>query len=197
MPRLDQRLGLTRFEADEAYKRALDFYKKGDFDNAIDAIDDAIEALPNHAEYFAVRGFFFLEDGEDESARKDFEYALYLYKYEMLAHYGLGMLAYKKAHKTKDADQWAEALKHFTAANRIDPNRPETLYYLSLVYYYRGENANAVNAMVRAQQGFEAAGDKRKSQADRWIREFQRMIERTQELLGGRSAGTLPPTTPS
>ncbi|MBK8029584.1 MAG: hypothetical protein IPK17_08720 [Chloroflexi bacterium] len=33
-----QRLGLTRLKRTEAYKQALDFYKKGDLDNAQDQL---------------------------------------------------------------------------------------------------------------------------------------------------------------
>ncbi len=183
MPRLDQRLGLTRYEADEAYKRALDSYKGGDFDTAIDSITAAIDALPNHAEYYAARGFFNLEDGEDEKARDDFNAAIKRYKYEMLAHYGLGMLAYKQAAKSTDAADWDEALKHFSTAARIDSQRAETLYYLALVYYHRRDYPNAVQYMLSAQTAFEAAGDRRKSSADKWVREFTRMVERTRGLL--------------
>jgi len=183
MPRLDQRLGLTRYEADEAYKRALDSYKGGDFDTAIDSITAAIDALPNHAEYYAARGFFNLEDGEDEKARDDFNAAIKRYKYEMLAHYGLGMLAYKQAAKSTDVADWDEALKHFSTAARIDSQRAETLYYLALVYYHRRDYPNAVQYMLSAQTAFEAAGDRRKSSADKWVREFTRMVERTRGLL--------------
>jgi tetratricopeptide (TPR) repeat protein len=183
MPRLDQRLGLTRYEADEAYKHALDAYKSGAFDNAIDAITAAIDVLPNHAEYYAVRGFFNLEDGEDDLAQADFETALRRDKYEMLAHYGMGMLAYKRAQKSGDADQWDAALNHFTIALRIDPQRAETLYYLALVYYHRRDYPNAVQYMLSAQNAFEANGDRRKSSADKWVREFTRLVERTRNLL--------------
>ena len=43
MPPINQRLGFTRFEADEYYKQALEAFKKNDFDNAIDAMKNAIE----------------------------------------------------------------------------------------------------------------------------------------------------------
>jgi tetratricopeptide (TPR) repeat protein len=185
MPRLDQRLGLTRYEADESYKRALDAYRKGDFDTAIDGMNEAIESLPSHAEYYAARGFFYLEDGEDARAKADFELAIKHWRYEMLAHYGLGTIAYKKAQKSKDPTDWEAALMHFTDAYRIDPNRAETLYYLALVYYFKSDYANAVKYMMVAQTAFDQVGDKRRSNADRWMREFQRMVERTQTMLGG------------
>lgn len=184
MPRLDQRLGFTRYEADEAYKKALDAFKKKDMDTAIDAITAAIEALPNNSEYYAARGFMFYEDGEREKAREDFESALKCYRYEMLAHYGLGMLAYREALTIEEPAAWDVALQHFLTAHRADPARGETLYYLALVSYYKRDYPNAVSYMLRAQQAFEAAGDRRaKSHAEKWVKEFTRMANKTRELL--------------
>src|SRR5262245_6689331 len=134
MPRLNQHLGLTRFSADEHYKRALDSYQKGQFDDAVDAMTDAIEELPTKSEYFAARGYFYLEDGVRDKAQTDFERALKIYPYEMLAHYGLGLIAYK-------GKNFDEALEHFTKAYRSDPQRPETQYYLALVCHNRHDNA--------------------------------------------------------
>jgi tetratricopeptide (TPR) repeat protein len=168
---LNQRLGFTRYDADEYYRRALDAFKKGDFDNAIDAMTDAIEMLPTKSEYYAARGFFQLEDAALKEAQADFEQALKLFPYEMLAHYGLGMMAYK-------AKNWDEALEHFTRAYRADAKRPETLYYLALVYWQKGEPANATNVMAQAQAAFESVGDKRKSHADRWLTALGKLVQK-------------------
>ncbi|MCC6614435.1 MAG: tetratricopeptide repeat protein [Anaerolineae bacterium] len=178
MPTFNQRLGLTRFEADEYYTRALDAYKKRDFDVALDAMNDAIELMPRKAEYLAARGFIFLEDGEQKRALDDFHAALVLNRYEMLAHYGRGMIAYQD-------QNWDEALAHFKDAFYADQNRPETLYYLGLTYYHKRDFASAIDFIERARQAFETANDRRKAEAERWLREIQRAVER----MGG---GLLP-----
>lgn len=172
MPSFNRRLGFTRFEADEYYKRALDAYRKRDFDTAIDAMNDAIELMPRKSEYLAVRGFLFLEDGEQKKALEDFHSALTINRYEMLAHYGRGMIAYKD-------QNWDEALAHFKDAFYADQKRPETLYYLGLAHFHKRDFANAINYMERARQAYEAVGDKRRSDAERWLREIQRAVERT------------------
>lgn len=171
MPSFNQRLGLTRYEADEYYQRALDAYKKRDFDVALDAMNDAIDLLPRKAEYLAARGFIFLEDGEQKRALDDFHAALVINRYEMLAHYGRGMVAYQD-------QNWDEALAHFKDAYYADQNRPETLYYLGLTYSHKRDFASAIDFMERARQAFEAANDRRKSDAERWLREIQRAVER-------------------
>lgn len=166
-----RRLGVTRFQADEYYQLALAAYGKRNMDDAIDNMTKAIEVLPTRGEYYAARGFFYLEDGVPDKAQADFDKALKIYPFEMLAHYGRGMMAYKDKN-------WDAALQHFTGAFRADPKRPETLYYLALVYHRKGQNAAALNLMSQAVTGFEAANDKRKSDAARWVRELQRVVDK-------------------
>lgn len=173
MARLVQRLGLTRYEADEYYKQALQAYDKRQLGEAILKMDEAIKLLPNHAEYYAARGFFYLEDGVRDKAQADFETALKLYPYEMLAHYGRGMIAYQ-------SKNWDEALAHFTDAYRSNPERPETLYYLALCYHRKGANVLALTTMQQAQTRFEKTNDKRKGDAGRWVRTFQKLVEQEQ-----------------
>ncbi len=184
MPRIDQRLGFTRYEADEYYKQALDAYRKGDFDNAVDAMNNAIAALPRKAEYYAARGLMYLDDAVTQKALDDFDKALKLFPHELLAHYGRGVLAYRD-------QNWDEALEHFTAAYYADTERPETLYYLALTYYRKRDFASAANLMKLAHDRFEALNDRRKADAAKWLRELGKLADKTAALLGGRSARVL------
>jgi Tfp pilus assembly protein PilF len=168
MPRIDQRLGLTRYEADAAYKRALEAYRKGDFDTALDMLNAALNAQPGRAELLAARGLVQLEDGEKDAARADFEAALKAFPYEMLAHYGLGVLAYQ-------AKQWDDAHERFRRALYIDGARGETLYYMALTQYQRREYAAARATMEGALARLEAAGHRSKGDAGRWLRELSKL----------------------
>ncbi len=174
MTRLVQRLGLTRYEADEYYKQALAAYQKRHLDEAILAMERAIELLPTNAEYYAARGFFYLEDGVKDKAGEDFEAALRHYPYETLAHYGRGVIAYA-------SKNWDEALAHFTDAYRSRPERPETLYYLALTYHHKGQNAQALGLMQQANAHFEQADDKRKADSGRWLRELEKQVAQQQQ----------------
>jgi tetratricopeptide (TPR) repeat protein len=186
MPRINQQLGFTRFEADEYYKQALEAYAKGDFDAAVDAMKNAITALPRKPEYYAARGLMYLEDGVTESALEDFHQALRLFPHEMLAHYGLGIVAYREKN-------WDDALEHFTAAYYVDAQRAETLYYLALTHYHKRDFPNAANLMKLANDRFEATDDKRKADSAKWLRELGRMANKTAELLRGGAEKSLEP----
>lgn len=170
MTKLNQRLGLTRYEADEFYKKALEAFTRSKLPEAIQAMEQAIALLPTSAEYYAARGYFYLEEGTEHSAEADFARALQLYPYEMLAHYGRGILAYR-------ASKWDEAQAHFTNAYKANPKRPETLYYMALVYHRKGENSMAITFMQQANAAFEAAKDKKRaSDAMKWVKALERLL---------------------
>lgn len=171
MARLTQRLGLTRYEADEYYKESLAHFEKRDVEQAILTMDEAIRLLPNNAEYFAARGFYYMQDGINDKALADFESALKIYPYEMLAHYGKGVIAYRQRN-------WDEAVNHFQQAYRIDQKRPETLYYLALAYHRQGNNPLALSYMQQADSRFEETGNRtQKRNADKWVRALAKILE--------------------
>lgn len=181
---LNQRLGLTRYEADEHYRLALEAYsKRKNLDAAILHMSDAIAMLPTKSEYYAARGYFYFEDGLYDKAQADFQQALKIYRFEMLAHYGRGMIAYKDKN-------WAEAVAHFTDAYRADPKRPETLYYLALAHHHNHDNRQALAFMAQAAAAFEGVDDRRKADAGRWVKEFQKILgpsaAEAPRLAGGR-----------
>ena len=168
MAKLTQRLGLPRYEADEHYKLAMAAFDKGDYDQAIDHLNKAIDLLPSNPEYHSARGYIYLRDGIREKAEADFDAALKMHEFEMLAHYGRGMIAYKERN-------WEDAETFFSRALAVNPDRPETMYYLALVYHRQKNNAAALALMQKALEKFESAGDKRRSDARQWVREFDKM----------------------
>ena len=133
MPTFGQRFGVSRFEADEAYRQALEAMNRRAYDQAFDWFNRAIEALPTGSEYHAGRGWIHLEEAEYAQAQADFEEALRLFPHEMLAHFGLGVIAFRK-----DKD-YARAVSHFLSAYYVQPERAETLFWLAMSYYQQGD----------------------------------------------------------
>lgn len=191
MPTFGQRLGATRYAADDAYRRSLEALARRDFDRAHDLLTEAIEALPSGAEYFAARGLVHLEEAEFDQAQVDFEAALHAFAHEMLAHFGLGVVAFKR-----DKD-YAAAAKHFLAASYVQPNRPETLFWLAVSTYYQGDVVQAANWLAQADARFEALHDKRHAETQRWIRELSKHAARSASapapLPGPQARLPLPP----
>lgn len=172
MAKLGARLGLTRYDADEHYRQALDYYRRRNLEQALLHIGLALQLYPYHAEYHAAQGLFYLEDGIHEKATAAFEAALRLNTYEPLAHYGLGALAYQRK-------AWPDALHHFQQAWAAQPERAETLYYLALTTHHLGDNAKAQAWMRQAQAAFDQQDAKRPSRdAAKWLAEFDKLLRR-------------------
>lgn len=165
--KLTQRLGLPRYEADEFYKLALTAFDTGDYDQAIDNINKALDLLPRQSEYLAARGYIYLQDGVTDKAGADFEAALKFHEFEMLALFGRGVMAYRDRN-------WEDAETYFSRALAVQPDRAETLYYLALVQHRQRKNDSALALMQRAHALFEASGDKRRSDARAWERELNK-----------------------
>ncbi len=168
MAQFTRRMGAARFEADEYYRQALEAYRKRSYDTAINDMNDAISLQPRRSEFYAARGFFYLEDGVDDKAQADFQQALRLYPQEMLAHYGRGVIAYKTGNME-------EALAHFSDAYKGDPKRPETLYYLALIYHRQKQHEVAHRLMDIGLNALPPE-DKRRGDFQKWLREFDRII---------------------
>ena len=173
MPRFSSRFGLTRYEADEYYHLALQAYARKNVEEAIQQMNQAVALLPSLAEYYAARGFFFLEHGAPAEAQRDFDEALRRRPYEMLANYGKGRMAY-------EGKEWAEALQHFLAAWASQPERPETMYYIALVLHHQGDNVRALEWMEKAQAIFVKVSDQAHArQAERWVEELNKILKRS------------------
>ncbi len=161
-----RRLGLTRSDADAYYRRGLQSFEDGDFENAILDLSEAIFYDSRHAEYYSTRGLFYLQDNQTPEAETDLNYALKLDKRQWLAHYALGM-------KDFTAGDHEAALKHFSDAAAIKPNRPEIFYYRAMTQNKLGDDVQALGDMERAEQLFPAA-DKRRKDATAWVKELKK-----------------------
>jgi tetratricopeptide (TPR) repeat protein len=175
MARLAARFGITRYEADEHYHKAIESYQKGNLDQAILEMNEAIDLLPSRAEYLAARGLFLLEHGLKEEAESDFENALMHNPYELLANYGKGVLSYRRR-------QYLEAREYFMNAWAVNETRVETLYYLALAEHHLNHYQKALDWMQQAIAQFELRGEddkdarRHKRDAERWIAEMERML---------------------
>ena len=168
MTSLAQRLGLSRYEADQRYRAGLAAFAARDPGSAIAELNAAIELLPNHAEYHAALGLLLLEDKQKPAAVAAFDEALRLNPYEALANYGKGMIAYR-------AKDWQVAEAHFFKALAAQPERAEAQYYIGMIKHRLGQNAEALEWMRSAAVAFAAENDRRESHCTAWLREFEKL----------------------
>lgn len=157
-------LGLTREKAEAYYRRSLEAFDSGDFENALLDVSEAIYYDRGFAEFYATRGLYFLHDLKFAEAETDLNYAIRLNKREWLAHYCLGILDFQ-------AGQYAEAFAHFDAASHHVLRRPEVLFYRAVAAWYVGKDEQA-KADMTSVLGLLPDDDKRRREAQAWLKEF-------------------------
>ena len=165
---LDHRLGLTRSIGQQYYERSLQAFEEGDLENAIIDVSEAIHHDRKFSEYYATRGFYYLNDNKQNDAEVDLTYALTINPREWLALYLLATLDFK------DGD-YESALKRFDEALKIKPDRPEILYYRAVTYHQLDKDEKAVADIDRVLQLLPSE-DKRRKDATTWLREFKKSI---------------------
>jgi tetratricopeptide (TPR) repeat protein len=111
-----------------------------------------------------------MENDQPEDARASFEQALRLHSGELLANYGMGVLAFR-------AKQWDDARQWFNKARAVNPTQVEIPYYIALTYHRQQDNKTAKAYMEQAHDLMDDAGDKRRTDAKRWLREFDKLIK--------------------
>ncbi|PJF34800.1 MAG: hypothetical protein CUN49_13820 [Candidatus Thermofonsia Clade 1 bacterium] len=169
-PRLERarRLGLTHATAEAYYHRGLQAYQKGDLENAVLDLSEAIYYDRRYAEYYATRGLFYVEYGKFAEAEADLHYALRLNKRLWLAHFALGVLRYKQK-------EYEAAHQHFLQATRHPDAKPEAWFYLAVTHYLLDNLLEALQAIETAINGFHPA-DNRRGEAQRWKAEIEKAI---------------------
>ena len=167
---LARRLGAVRYRADEHYRASLKSFVKRDLAASIDELRLSLDLMPGHAEYHAALGFMLLDDRRGNEAQAAFERALGSNRYEMLANYGLGAIAYR-------GKQWQAALSYFETALLAQPKRAETQYYLAMAHHRLGQNQAALEWMRQAESSFAKTDDRRQAQCAAWAREFDKLLQ--------------------
>src|SRR5262249_41169583 len=118
---------------------------------------------------------------------RDLTYALTLNPREWLALYLLATLDYR------DGDYEA-AIKRFTEASKIAPDRSEILYYRAVTYHEMGDDEKAVADIHRVLQMM-TDSDKRRKDATAWMREFKKSLPGPSKSAAADAKKAPPPTT--
>lgn len=129
-------------EAKRHYIRGLGYLKNGQFDNAIPALDHAIESDPQFALAYNDRGYAYLHKHEYDLAIADFSKALKLKKHPH-AYHNRG-IAYR--HKGENED----AISDQSKAIELKPMKSEPYYERGVAYLQNQQNDKAIDDFDQA-----------------------------------------------
>lgn len=164
-------LGLRKSDSQAYYERGLALFTKGNYEEAVVDISEAIYYDQSRAELYAARGFVYQAWAREkklsdklEAAMADLTYAIRINRRLWFAHLALGIIDFENG-------QWADAFKHFTDAKEASPGRPEPWFYRAICQY-RLEKYGAAEEDMQVALRWMPEDDKRRKEADRWLKEI-------------------------
>lgn len=126
----------------------LAYYRKGDNQNSIIILNEAILLSPNHPKGYFLRGLAFNATGNFEKALSDYSRAISLNLNYVEAYINRGVIY------TDKTMQYDLGISDFFNVLRIQPNHQDANINIGICYYKKGESGAALKAYDRALQLF-------------------------------------------
>ncbi len=153
------------------FERGLYAYGKGEFEDALADLDDAIANVHKNGELYATRGMILQQMGKHDLAEEDFDIALKIDSRQWVVYY----LRANRAYQQKKYD---EAIALVSEAVRFAPLRPEVLFLRAIAYYTRGETQRAFDDLTLLINDAHEPQDKAQRDLLRNIKKFHTQLKR-------------------
>ena len=134
---------VPKSQAHEAIIAGYNYYKKGDFNNAIAEYTEAIENDPNNNEAYYYRGAAFLKTGEDEEALSDFIQSIELDPRHLESYLYLEWILAQRGEFDTIIIYWDEFLE-------LEPDHAQAYLNRGRAYYYQGDWVEALNDVKKS-----------------------------------------------
>jgi len=124
-------------DAETFYERGVGSYNQKQYDQAIDAFDNAIRLKPDYAEAFEVRGEAHFQKGQYDLAIKDYDEAIAL-----RPDYEEAIVSRGLAHALKH--QYDQAIQDYNEGLRLNPKNDMALSFRGWAYENKGQYTRAI-----------------------------------------------------
>jgi len=132
-----------KVEVDENLAEGIDFFKHGQYREAIESFKKTIEKSPDSVEAYYNLGLSYLRSGDIDKAIVSFETATQLKPDSIEAHLAMGECYFNKGENKKAMDSFSRALE-------IQPNNPKAYYNIGIVYYKNDNPEEAIHYFEQA-----------------------------------------------
>ncbi len=129
-------------QAHEAIIEGYNFYKKGDFNNAIAEYTKAVDIDPNNNEAYYYRGRAYVKTGEDEKALSDFIQSIELDPHHFESYRNLDWVLAKQS-------KWDTIINYWNEFIQLESDHAQAYLERGGAYYHQG---NWVAALKDAKQ---------------------------------------------
>jgi tetratricopeptide (TPR) repeat protein len=98
--------------AQRHYESALDYFEQGNYDKALQQIDNAIQKSPNNPDYYSTKGVFLHRMNDIPKAISAYQKAIEVFPGHTFSHYNLGIIFMKDGKILQAIQQWEEVIKN-------------------------------------------------------------------------------------
>lgn len=132
-----------KVEEDKNFTEGIDFFKKGQYIEAIESFKKAMEKIPDSVEIYYNLGLSYLRNGDIDEAILSFEKAIELKPDSVVVHLAQGECYFVKGENEK-------AMESFSRALELQPDNPRTYYNIGIVYYKNDNPEHAISYFEQA-----------------------------------------------
>ena len=118
-------------QAHEHLNAAYNFYKQGNFLNALAEYNKAIEDDPNNNEAYYNRGVTFLKTGENDKALSDFKRSIELDPHHFQSYRNLDWVLFKQR-------EWETIINYWSEFIQLEPQHAQAYLERGGAYYHQG-----------------------------------------------------------
>lgn len=98
--------------AQRHYESALDYFEQGNYEKALQQIDNAIQKSPSNPDYYSTKGVFLHRMNNIPKAIEAYFKAIEVFPGHTFSHYNLGIIFMKAGKILQAIQQWEEVIKN-------------------------------------------------------------------------------------
>lgn len=98
--------------AQRHYESALDYFEQGNYEKALQQIDNAIQKSPKNPDYYSTKGVFLHRMNDIPRAVDAYKKAIEVFPGHTFSHYNLGIIFMKEGKILQAIQQWEEVIKN-------------------------------------------------------------------------------------
>ena len=123
--------------AQRHYESALDYFEQGNYDKALQQIDNAIQKSPNNPDYYSTKGVFLHRMNDIPRAIQAYQKAIEVFPGHTFSHYNLGIIFMKDGKILQAIQQWEEVIKN-------KPDDVDSIFNIAVALSKLGKSKQAI-----------------------------------------------------
>ncbi len=123
--------------AQRHYESALDYFEQGNYDKALQQIDNAIQKSPNNPDYYSTKGVFLHRMNDIPKAVEAYKKAVEVFPGHTFSHYNLGIIYMKEGKILQAIQQWEEVIKN-------KPDDVDSIFNIAVALSKLGKSKQAI-----------------------------------------------------